>query len=55
MDANDISTATKIYTNDTCSSFVGSNAFYTADFSNYYQWNATTNTLTGPTSCPTCP
>lgn len=54
MDSNDISTATVIYTNDTCSSTLGTTQFFTADFSTYYQWNHLTQTLTS-TTCPACP
>ena len=54
MDSNDISTATVIYSNDTCSSTLGATQFFTADFSTYYQWNHLTQTLTS-TTCPACP
>jgi len=55
MDSNSITTATAIYTSDTCGTLLGTTTFFTDDFSNYYQWNATTNSLTGPTTCPSCP
>ncbi len=53
MDSNDISTATVIYSDNTCSSLYGTPAWYTADFNNYYYWNGV-NSITGPTACPEC-
>jgi hypothetical protein len=54
MDSNDISTASVIYSNDTCSSLLGADQYFTADFSTYYYWNSTSNTLS-TVSCPSCP
>ncbi len=52
MNANDISSATVIYQDDTCSAVLSTNRYFTADFTEYYYWNGTT--LTGPTTCPDC-
>lgn len=54
MDSNDISTASVIYSNDTCSSLLSADQYFTADFSTYYYWNSTSNTLSTAT-CPSCP
>jgi hypothetical protein len=52
MNANDISSATIIYQDDTCSAVLSTNRYFTADFTEYYYWNG--STLTGPTTCPDC-
>lgn len=54
MDSNDISTATAIYTDNTCTALYGSDRYLSVDFGNYYYWNSSTNTLSGPTTCPAC-
>ena len=52
MNANDISSATIIYQDDTCSAALSTSRYFTANFTEYYYWNGTT--LTGPTACPDC-
>jgi|5B_taG_2_1085324.scaffolds.fasta_scaffold00131_33 hypothetical protein len=53
MNSNDISTATAIYTDDTCSTLRTTPSWYTASFGEYYYWSG--SSLTGPTTCPSCP
>ena len=54
MDSNDISTATEIYSTSTCGSLVTTTTYFTKDFIDYYIWDAITQTLSGPVSCPNC-
>jgi hypothetical protein len=53
MNSNDVSTATEIYTDDTCSDLRTTPSWYTASFGEYYYWSG--SSLTGPTACPACP
>ncbi len=55
MDSNSITTATTIYQDNACSATLASDQYFSEDFGDYYFWNSTTNTLTGPTTCPACP
>jgi len=54
MDSNDISTATAIYSDSGCTTLLGTDQYFTADFSTVYYWNSSTNNLSTVT-CPACP
>jgi hypothetical protein len=53
LNTSSLSTATVVYSGDTCTTGLTFKYYFTQDFVNYYNWNG--STLSGPTSCPACP
>ena len=55
LNASTLAAASQVYTDNTCSTLLGSDRYF-AEYQggNYYYWNSSAQTLTGPftTNCP---